>query len=190
MACSTKITGIANSCKDNTGGLKEVYIAAYDDIASVEVDPDSNTISEITMESEGKFRVFQFRKNTATFTETSTVDDAAGTIFVQSDLALQFSKVDAAKRLEIQALVEGDVVVIVRDNNEVLHYLGYDNTVTSTAASGEFGTAMGDFSGYKVTLSDFSRKFPHIYAPKDIATFISILDTDVPHLRFPGEKIV
>lgn len=189
MACSTKITGIAGTCKDNTGGLKEVYIAAYDDIAEVLLDDSTGTITSIEMKDTGKFHAFQFRKNTAAFTETSTVDDAAGTIFIQSDLVLQFSKVDAAKRLEIQALIEGDVVVIVRDNNEVLHYLGYDNTVTSTAASGEFGTSMGDFSGYKITLSDFSRKFPHIYTP-EISEFISILDADVPHLRFPGEKIV
>ena len=88
------------------------------------------------------------------------VDAAAGTYFIQTDLTLQFSKMESVKRLAIQAATFEDTIVVVKDNNYQLFYLGYDNPVNSTAVTGASGTAYGDLNGYTITLTDISNELP------------------------------
>ena len=44
MACSQTLNGIAAACETNVGGIREVFIANYDDVSAVEVDESSNMI--------------------------------------------------------------------------------------------------------------------------------------------------
>ena len=55
MACSQTLNGIAAACETNVGGIREVYIANYDDVTAIEVDETSNMIDTITMETGKKF---------------------------------------------------------------------------------------------------------------------------------------
>ena len=168
MACkSFSLSGIALPCKDNMGGIKEVYIAKYTDVKSVTLDTDSSQISTIEMESTGKFKTYKFRKGTANMTSTASSDEAIGNFSVTTELALQFSKMETSKRLEIMAMCLEDVVVIVNDFNGHYWYLGYDFPVSATAATAQTGTAATDLNGYNVTLSDTSAEFP-FEVPADI----------------------
>lgn len=160
MACSSIVlAGINTGCKDNMGGIKEVYIVKKDSITEVAL--TENQISAITMADTAKWSTYKFRKGTSQFTSTMTTDDAAGTMSFETVLALQFSKQDTAKRLEIMALCMDEVAVIVLDNNGKYWFLGYDNPVTATAATGQSGTAFGDFGGYNVELTDNSKELPY-----------------------------
>ena len=175
MACSSiTLAGINTGCKDSMGGIKEVYIAKKDSIASVTVSSGSQ-ISAITMGtgSDDKFATYKFRKGTSQFTSTMTTDEAAGTLSFETVLALQFSKQDTAKRLEIMSLCMDEVAAIVHDNNDKYWYLGYDNSVTATAATGQTGTAFGDFGGYNVELTDNSRQLPYEVTAEAIAALES-----------------
>ena len=91
---------------------------------------------------------------------TMTTDEAAGTMSVQTDLALQFSKMETAKRLEIMAMCMDSLKGIVLDSNGKYWLLGYDYPITASAATGNTGTAFADFNGYNITLTDNSREFP------------------------------
>ena len=168
MACSSiTLAGINTGCKDNMGGIKEVYIVKKDSITEVAL--TENQISAITMAESAKWSTYKFRKGTSQFTSTMTTDDAAGTMSFETVLALQFSKQDTAKRLEIMALCMDEVAVIVLDNNGKYWYLGYDNPVTATAATGQSGTAFGDFGGYNVELTDNSKELPFEVTAEAIA---------------------
>jgi len=169
MACSSiTLAGINTGCKDNMGGIKEVYIIKKDYIESVTL--TSNAISAITVSvvdptaatpEDQPWSTYKFRKGTSQFTSTMTTDDAAGTMSFETVLALQFSKQETSKRLEIMALCMDDVAVIVLDNNGKYWYLGYDQPVTATAATAQTGTAFGDFGGYNVELTDNSKELPY-----------------------------
>lgn len=160
MACSSiTLAGINTGCKDNMGGIKEVYIVKKDSITEVTL--TENQISAFTMADSAKWSTYKFRKGTSQFTSTMTTDEAAGTMSFETVLALQFSKQDTAKRLEIMALCMDEVAVIVLDNNGKYWFLGYDNPVTATAATGQSGTAFGDFGGYNVELTDNSKELPY-----------------------------
>lgn len=170
MACSTVLTGIALDCA-NAGGIKKVYIAPIADVSSVTV--TAGKVTAITMGEVGKkFKEYSFRKNTASLTKTATKDDAAGTSFVTSEVALRFAKMDSAKRTEMQALLTGNVYVIVLDNNGQYWFLGYDSYCSASAATGESGTALGDANQYTINLSAETVEFPQTVDDSIIAALI------------------
>ena len=169
MACSTVLTGIALDCA-NAGGIKKVCIAPIADVSSVTV--TAGAVSAITMSSTKKFKEYSFRKNTASLTKTATKDDAAGTSFVTSEVALRFAKMDNAKRTEMQALLTGNVYVIVLDNNGEYWFLGYDSYCSASAATGESGTSLGDANQYTINLSAETVEFPQTVDDTIIAAII------------------
>ena len=122
--------------------------------------PDA-MIGSITLKEEAKFKTYRFRKGTSQFTSTMTTDEAAGTLSVQTDLALQFSTMDTAKRLEIMAMCMDSMKAIVLDSNGKYWFLGYDFPISASAATGQTGTNFSDFGGYNVTLTDNSKEFPY-----------------------------
>ena len=169
MACSTVLTGIALDCA-NAGGIKKVYIAPIADVSAVTA--TAGVISAITMVDTKKFKEYSFRKNTASLTKTATKDDAAGTSFVTSEVALKFAKMDSAKRTEMQALLTGNVYVIVLDNNGKYWFLGYDSYCSASAATGESGTSLGDANQYTINLSAETVEFPQTVDATIIAALI------------------
>lgn len=162
MACkSFSLSGIALPCKDNMGGIKEVYITKAGDVTAITLNTEASQIATITTADEAKFKTYKFRKGTANMTSTATSDEQIGNFAVTTELALQFSKMETSKRLEIMALCLEDVVAIVHDFNGKYWYLGYDAPVTATTATAQTGTQATDLNGYNVTLSDTSAEFPY-----------------------------
>jgi len=141
------------------GGIVEALIANRDDVASVAV--TSNVISAITMVGSAKFKRYAFARNTGSLSSNYTIDQATGVRYVASDLVLQFNRMETAKRVEISALAQNDLVVIVKDANGLYWYLGKDEAVNATAGDGLTGTARGDRNGYSITLQDNSLEMPY-----------------------------
>lgn len=169
MACkSFALSGIALGCKDNMGGIKEVYIIKSGDVTAKTLNTEQSQIATITTAAEAKFKTYKFRKGTASMTSTAASDEAIGNFSVSTELALQFSKMETSKRLEIMALCLEDVEAIVLDWNGKYWYLGYDFPVTASAATAVTGTAGTDLNGYTVTLSDTSAEFPY-EVPAEVA---------------------
>lgn len=159
MSCTVTLSGINTSCAGQRGGIKVVYAVNKADVTSVTV--ATNQITGITLDTGKTLITYEFRKNTGSLTSTYTIDDATGVKFVTSALALQFSKMETAKRVSFQALVEGETVVICEDCNGKRWFLGYDNAVTATEATAQTGTAGGDLNGYNITLTDESNELPY-----------------------------
>lgn len=161
MACSQTLNGIAAACETNVGGIREVYIANYDDVTAIEVDATTNMIDTITMETGKKFYKYLFKKNTSSLTSTLNVDPTAGVNFVQSDLALVFAKQETVKRMEIAKLSLGELRVIVKDANGKYWFLGYEEFVSATAGTAETGVNRTDGNRYTITLTDYSSSYPY-----------------------------
>lgn len=162
MACkSFSLSGIALPCKDNMGGIKEVYIAKAADVTERTLNADNSQIETLVLADSAKLKTYKFRKGTANMTSTAASDEAIGNFSVTTELALQFSKMETSKRLEIMALCLEDVVVVVLDFNGKYWYLGYDFPVSATSATAQTGTAATDLNGYNITLSDTSAEFPY-----------------------------
>ncbi len=161
MSCNSHtLAGIGLGCKDNMGGIKEVYLIKESEVTDIQLDEGASAVASITLADTATFKTYKFRKGTSSMSSTMTTDEAAGTMSVQTDLALQFSKMETAKRLEIMAMCMDSLKGIVLDANGKYWLLGYDYPITASAATGNTGTAFADFGGYNITLTDNSREFP------------------------------
>lgn len=164
MSCPQTLVGIPKDCSPSMGGIDVVLIANRDDVASITL--TDGKISAITMQTSGtppvtaEFKEYFFRPGTGSLTSEYQVDEAAGSQYVQSLLALVFSRMETSKRVEISALALADSVAIVGDNNGKWWYLGYDHPLHLNAGTGETGTARGDRNGYSITLQDDSKEMP------------------------------
>lgn len=158
--CNQTLNGLGLSCDTSLGGIKEVYIANYSDVVKPEVDETSGEIKTIEMVENATFKSYAFRKQTGSMTSTLNVDETNGVNYVSTELNLVFTKLETVKRLEMTALSQGQLAVIVKDSNNKYWYLGYDDYVSATAGTGETGTSKGDRSAYSLTLRDESDTFP------------------------------
>ena len=173
MACSQVLNGIAADCQTNVGGVREVYIANYSDVTTIEVDETSNMIKTITMSDTAKFKKYSFKKNTSSMTSTLNVDPANGVNFVQTDLSLVFAKQETVKRMEIAKLSLGELRVIVLDANGKYWFLGQEEFVSATAGTAETGVNRTDGNKYTITLTDYSSSYPYEVDPTIVAGLIA-----------------
>ena len=73
---------------------------------------------------------------------------------------LQFNRMETPKRVEMTALAQNELALIVKDANGKYWLLGKDEPVMATAGEGVTGTARGDRNGYGITLQDTSLEMP------------------------------
>ena len=158
MACAQTLSGLVHDCLPSIGGIKAVYIANASDVDTIT--ESSGKITGITMNASAKFKKYEFLKRTGSLSSNWQIDDANGSKFVQSDLVLQFNRMDATKAVEIAALAQGELAVIVKDANGEYWYLGLDAPVRASAGDGLTGTARADRNGYSITLQDNSLNLP------------------------------
>lgn len=176
------LNAIDGRCDASMGGIKEIYIALRDDIK----DKTDGTGKDITIASSGtelvtainmvtgkKFEKWMFRKQTGSYTSTASMDPAIGTNYITTEVALQFSRAEAGKRLNIQSAMNANSVVIVRDMYDQYLLLGLENDVNVTAAVMQSGTASTDLSGFTLTLTDISQELPHFVDPTIIAGLLT-----------------
>lgn len=172
MACLITIAGITLDCESSLGGIKQVWITQYDNVKSVTVDDETNQISAITLEADAKWYNYQFRKGTGSLTSTLNVDESAGVNYVSNELALVFTKMETAKRVEIAALSIGQLAVVVEDSNGKYWFLGKDDYVSASAGTGVTGTAKGDQNAYTLTLSTDSDSYPYELSAEAIQSVV------------------
>lgn len=156
MACSNlTLKGLQNQCDSSRGGVKKIWIA--DRTADIKFTESEGVVSAV---SGGTWLEYYIRPNTSSFTSTATIDPANGVNYVETKLNLVFTRIDAVKRIEMNALLVGEVYVIVQDANDVYHLLGKEEAVVATNATAESGTAKSDGNKYTLELTDTTSGFP------------------------------
>lgn len=173
MACNPQVfSGLPANCNSNRGGVNVVYIANKADVTSVALDDSSKKIKTITMKDTAKFKAYHFKKGAASFTSTFTLDNANGVNFVTTVLSINFAKMETVKRIEMQALTLGEMVVIVLDANGTYWYLGMNDPVYASAGTGETGANRADVNQYTIELTDESEELPYEVDPTAITDII------------------
>lgn len=162
--CNSIKTFDYNPCVANLGGIKNVWLAEWEeDVIVRDAEGNIKMTDELVTElkvTTSDWTKYPMRKNVASMTSTLN-NSTDGASYVTTELALVFSRMDAAKRASIQALALGEVMAIVEDSNGELWLLGADAPLVATAGAGETGTAMADANRYTLTLTDESKQFPY-----------------------------
>ena len=162
MACNTIRVMEYDSCQPNIGGIKNVWLADYAE-GGATITEGENKLTDGSVsgfKSGVKWQKYPMRKNTASMTSTLN-NSTDGASYVTTELAMVFSKMEAQKRIAIQALAIGEVMAVVEDSNGEMWFLGADAPLTATAGAGETGTAKADANRYTLTLTDESLAFPY-----------------------------
>ena len=96
MACSITVSGRSFPCKDKIGGIKRVWIKAFDadDWGAVSNGAISDAESAITVFG------FELTKNTGSFQQTVTASVENGTVFFSQVLELTMPNLVAADNAE------------------------------------------------------------------------------------------
>ena len=174
---SITVSAIDARCEGSVGGIKEIYVIANDDVTSVSLNEASGVITDVVLAGTNKFQKWLFRPNTGSYTSTRSGDLTTGNSTVTTDVALQFSKAEAEKRLAIQSMINGGACIIIKDMYGQYILLGKGdgrNEVYVTDAVMQSGTANTDLSGFTLTFEEIAQDFPHFLSEDfDITTLLA-----------------
>jgi len=151
MSCSLT-TGYALGCRDSIGGIKHIYVQAFNATGSVNTN-GNGLVTGFTGYASGSFFEYDLTKATSSMTETLNASVENGTLFYTPEVTFTINKLQTAVRNELRLLARNRLLVIVQDNNSRYWVLGADNGLEATAGTAGTGTAFGDRSGYEMTLS-------------------------------------
>lgn len=149
-------TTFALDCKNSKGGIKKIAFAVFTDALSIGgASGPTNASGIITAwdAAAAKFYVYAVRQGIATSTGKRTTSKANGTSFTAESLTTQLEKLTAATSQELKKLEGNRVFALITDRNSKIWLKGGHNGLDVTEISEEFGLAMGDFNGYKITLA-------------------------------------
>jgi hypothetical protein len=176
MACDISL-GRLEPCKDSNGGLKAVYFVNWGEVTGVTYGVSSQTdaIDEIT----GTPDAYRYElKGTSSFTQTITSSRENGTTFFQQELALTLKKLSIVDHKQIKLLSYGRPQVIVEDNNGNFFYCGLEHGMDVTGGTIVTGAAMGDLSGYTLTLTGMEPVPANFLLNDLVTTGFNVIITD------------
>ena len=156
MACEI-INGREIDCRDSVGGIKEIYIANFDNVASAT--NTSGQISTITMVGSTKFYTVQLEKENAEYTNTTTGSLENGTNFYSSEIIFTWKKMSAAQKNSIKLMTQARMMVIVKDANDVLWVVGSTRAADALTSENKSGKAFGDMNGATITITGMEPDF-------------------------------
>jgi len=147
MACDLTL-GRKEPCKDVVGGLKAVYFTDFGDYGTV-----TQTDDEIT-DMDGTFTAFKYElKGNSSFEQAITSSRENGTTFFEQTLNLTLKKLSKEDNKELKLLAFGRPHVAVEDYNGNVFVMGLEHGAEVTGGTISTGAAMGDLSGYTLTLA-------------------------------------
>ena len=156
MATCDITSGFTLGCRDNTGGIKNLFILSGS-ISSV-TDASEGLIDAIS--GSGEFFKFELFRQTSDFSEAINATPENGTVFYEQTVNAVFFKLQSATRNQVKVLAQNpDVKLIVETNNGsadgIGRYwlLGEENGVQLLSGTGATGTAFGDLNGYTLTFT-------------------------------------
>ena len=144
--------GRIEPCKDTVGGITAIYFCNYEDITGITYLTTAGNEDVIEVVA-GTPNAYKYElKGGNNFEQVLNSSRENGTTFVEQTLTAVLKKQDIATHKQIKMLSYGRPRVIVQDYNNNFWLCGVDNGAEVTTAAISSGTAMGDLSGYTITL--------------------------------------
>jgi hypothetical protein len=163
MQCGIS-TGRLLACKDNVGGIKNVYFADYGTLGALTI-----VDGEITAIA-GTPEIFKYEvrgSNNLEVTVTQSADN--GTTFYEQALNVTLQKLDNDTTVALHNLIIGRPHAFVEDNNGKFYSVGVTRGCDTTGGSFATGTAFGDLSGYTLALTASEPFYPYLVAASVIS---------------------
>jgi len=153
MSCDLSL-GRERPCKDSVGGLKAVYFINY---GLIDASFDATDTDMIDGLGTGLSAYRYDLKGNSNLEQTITSSTDTGGTFFEQVLTLVLPKLTVKDHKEIKLLTFGRPHIIVKDNNDNYFMVGLEHGADVTGGTISSGAAMGDLSGYSLTLSGTER---------------------------------
>ena len=165
MACDlTK--GRKEPCKDVVGGIKNVYFVDFADFTVVFDSTEKDVVQSIgTNVPSFKYEL----KRNSSLEQTVNSSRENGTTFYEQTLNLTLKKLTKEDHKELKLMAYGRPHVVVEDYNKNLMIMGLENGADVSGGTIVTGAAMGDLSGYTLTLTGMET-MPANFIEKTAAT--------------------
>jgi hypothetical protein len=154
MACDLSL-GRLEVCKDSVGGLKNVYFVNYGDLGAITYDATNTDVIDAIAGTPDAYK-YEL-KGASTFTQNINSSRENGTTFFEQVLEVTFKKLTVKDHKELKLMAYGRPHVIVEDNNGNLFISGLEHGCDVTGGTIVTGGAMGDLSGYTLTLTGMEK---------------------------------
>ena len=172
MACSLT-TGRKVPCKSAVGGIKTIYFADYGTLGDASI-----SAGEITALA-GTPDFFQFDVKGSSALETAINSSREnGTTFYESTLTMSLTFQDKATQEELKLIAHARPHVAIEDYNGNFFLLGLEHGAEVTGGSITSGAAMGDLSGYSLTIVAQETAPPYFVTPTVITDDASAVQID------------
>ena len=158
MACDLTL-GRKEPCKDVVGGIKNLYFVNYGDLGTVSITDDVSgesitNITGYTGDVAGDLTCYKYEvKGNSSLEQTVNSSRENGTTFYEQTLNLTLHKLTKEDNKELKLMAYGRPHVVVEDYNKNLMIMGLENGADVSGGTIVTGAAMGDLSGYTLTLS-------------------------------------
>ena len=154
MACDIT-SGFQLGCRDNTGGLKSIYILSG---SITNITGSQGLITGIT--GSGIWYEFQLFRQTSNYTEELVATPENGTIVYNQTATCVFFKMQTATRNQVRVLAQNPNLQIVietqngSENGAARWFLmGQINGSQLLSGTAQTGTAFSDLNGYNLVFS-------------------------------------
>ena len=162
MACNLT-DGRKEPCKDVVGGIKAVYFINYEPLTLTESGGEVTNIEDAA--GTAQVNAFKYEvRHASSLTTNINSSRETGTTFFESTLELTLKKLSQEDNAELQLLAFGRPHIVVVDNNDNRMIVGHEYGCEVTGGTLVTGNAMGDLSGYTLTLTAQERTLPKFMA--------------------------
>lgn len=158
MGCLSNfiLKGIKLDCNPVLAGIRRVYLGYNDQLT---ITPNTET-QTATIEGNGKLYPYDVVANTGGLTSTITKNEQNGTRYYTNTIAMQFTRLDADKHLEVQAMAAEALVAVVETNDGKFWVVGADSYLSATETNVQTGSSFDDLNGYTISLAARSAYLP------------------------------
>lgn len=171
MASCTQyaLKGFGQECQGSASGLKRLLIGLereWEVVPSTSTSgaPHNATLSATTTGTPVFYEYFIAEESTS-LTSTLNINNQNGVKYYQNVVAATFIRMRPEKHLQMQALANEKLIILVQDSNG--QYWVFNNA-SASAETAQSGLAADDLSGYQIELSGRTPVLPYAVATSDL----------------------
>lgn len=172
MTCALT-QGYNLDCRDIYGGVKEAYVAEFDNVT---LTVTAGKVSAITKATGKRFYKYKLIAHTGEGEDAVTASRESGTISVKQSVKFPINKMTTAVRNELLLLAKNRLLWVLIDENGTAWLYGKDYGLMLESASGKTGKELKDRNGYELMFGG-DEKEPCIEVD---STLIAALETPGP----------
>jgi hypothetical protein len=158
-------------CRLNYGGVKDIYLIEYDNVASIT--QSAGVVTAITKVATKVFRKYALIAHTAESDEALTASREMGTLSNKQTIKFPINKMTVSVRNELFLLAQNRLMFVFVDENGTNWLYGGDYGLTLTTASAKTGKVLADRNGYELVFEGDEKNLAYEVNAATLATLLT-----------------